>query len=117
MESSIPDDVSPEVASRWHQMFPVLTESEIARIGRFGTVRRYARGDRLFGAGEPGPGMFVVLKGVVAMSQRIAAALTELLKERLALLIAGPRLCRIAQALRQTSQVVERSGDTGAMLQ
>jgi len=51
-------------------MFPVLTESEIARIGRFGTVRRYKRGDRLFAAGEPGPGMFVVLKGVVAMSQR-----------------------------------------------
>src|SRR5437667_12195841 len=51
-------------------MFPVLTEPEIARIGRFGTVRRYARGDRLFGAGEPGPGMFVVLKGVMAMSQR-----------------------------------------------
>jgi thioredoxin reductase (NADPH) len=51
-------------------MFPVLTESEIARIGRFGTVRRYARGDRLFAAGEPGPGMFVVLKGVMAMSQR-----------------------------------------------
>jgi thioredoxin reductase (NADPH) len=51
-------------------MFPVLTESEIARIGRFGTVRRYERGDRLFAAGEPGPGMFVVLKGVVAMSQR-----------------------------------------------
>ena len=70
MESSIPDDVSPEVASRWHQMFPVLTESEIARIGRFGTVRRYKRGDRLFAAGEPGPGMFVVLKGVMAMSQR-----------------------------------------------
>ena len=70
MESAIPDDVSPEVASRWHQMFPVLTESEIARIGRFGTVRRYKRGDRLFAAGEPGPGMFVVLKGVVAMSQR-----------------------------------------------
>ena len=70
MESAIPDDVSPEVASRWHQMFPVLTESEIARIGRFGTVRRYERGDRLFAAGEPGPGMFVVLKGVMAMSQR-----------------------------------------------
>jgi thioredoxin reductase (NADPH) len=51
-------------------MFPVLTEPEIARIGRFGTVRRYARGDRLFAAGEPGPGMFVVLKGVMALSQR-----------------------------------------------
>jgi thioredoxin reductase (NADPH) len=51
-------------------MFPVLTEPEIARIGRFGTVRRYKRGDRLFAAGEPGPGMFVVLKGVMALSQR-----------------------------------------------
>jgi thioredoxin reductase (NADPH) len=70
VETAIPDDVSPEVASRWHQMFPVLTEPEIARIGRFGTVRRYARGDRLFAAGEPGPGMFVVLKGVMALSQR-----------------------------------------------
>jgi len=70
VENAIPDDVSPEVASRWHQMFPVLTESEIARIGQFGTVRRYARGDRLFAAGEPGPGMFIVLKGVMALSQR-----------------------------------------------
>ncbi len=51
-------------------MFPVLTEPEIARINRFGTVRRYQRGERLFAAGEPGPGMFVVLKGVMAMSQR-----------------------------------------------
>jgi thioredoxin reductase (NADPH) len=51
-------------------MFPVLTEPEIARISRFGTVRRYERGARLFAAGEPGPGMFVVLKGVVAISQR-----------------------------------------------
>ncbi|HEY8133356.1 MAG TPA: FAD-dependent oxidoreductase [Thermoanaerobaculia bacterium] len=51
-------------------MFPVLTEPEIARIGRFGTVRRYGRGERLFAAGEPGPGMFVVLNGVMALSQR-----------------------------------------------
>jgi thioredoxin reductase (NADPH) len=66
----MPDDVSPEVASRWHQMFPALTEPEIARIRRFGTVRHYERGARLFAAGEPSPGMFVVLKGVVAISQR-----------------------------------------------
>ena len=58
------------VTTRRHQMFPVLTESEIARISRFGNVRRYERGARLFAAGEPGPGMFVVLKGVVAISQR-----------------------------------------------
>ncbi len=60
----------PAIASRWHQMFPVLTEPEIARIRRFGTVQRYERGARLFAAGETGPGMFVVLKGAVTISQR-----------------------------------------------
>jgi thioredoxin reductase (NADPH) len=64
------NDTPSVVASRRDQMFPVLTEPEIARIGRFGSVRRYERGARLFAAGEPGPGMFVVLKGVVAISQR-----------------------------------------------
>ena len=51
-------------------MFPTLTESEIARIERFGTLRHYERGARLFAAGEPGPGMFIVLKGKVIISQR-----------------------------------------------
>ena len=58
------------LASRQHQMFPQLTDAEIARISRFGTLRRYARGERLFAAGAPGPGMFVVLNGAVAISQR-----------------------------------------------
>jgi thioredoxin reductase (NADPH) len=64
------NEVPPEVASRRHQMFPVLTASEIARIRRFGTVQHFERGARLFAAGEPGPGMFVVLKGSIAVSQR-----------------------------------------------
>ncbi len=51
-------------------MFPVLTEAEIARIRRFGTLRHYARGTRLFTANEPSPGMFVVLKGAIVVSQR-----------------------------------------------
>jgi thioredoxin reductase (NADPH) len=62
--------VQSSVSNRRDQMFPVLAESEIARIARFGTVRRYACGDRLFTAGQPGPGMFVVLKGIVAITQR-----------------------------------------------
>ena len=37
---------------------------------RFGVVRTYRHGERLFGAGEAGPGMFVVLKGFVVISQR-----------------------------------------------
>ena len=66
----IPDDVATSLASRRHQMFPELSAAELARIGRFGTSRRYRRGDRLFAAGEPGPGMFVILEGSVTISQR-----------------------------------------------
>jgi thioredoxin reductase (NADPH) len=64
------DDVTSDVERRRHQIFPVLTEAEIARISRFGTVQRFARGTRLFTAGDRSPGMFVVLQGVIAMSQR-----------------------------------------------
>jgi thioredoxin reductase (NADPH) len=59
-----------DLSTRRHQMFPVLTEDEIARTCRFGTVQHFPRGTRMFTAGEPGKGMFVVLKGVVAISQR-----------------------------------------------
>lgn len=62
--------LSGPLASRQHQMFPQLTDAELARIRRFGTLRRYAPGERLFAAGERGPGMFVVLKGSVVISQR-----------------------------------------------
>ena len=66
----MPNDPPPEVANRRDQMFPVLTDPEVTRIGRFGTVRRFERGTRLFATGEPGPGMFVVLQGALALSQR-----------------------------------------------
>ena len=58
------------VGSRRHQMFPTLTESEIARVSQFGALRRYVKGERLFAVGEPSPGMFVVLTGHVTVSQR-----------------------------------------------
>jgi len=51
-------------------MFPELTEGEIDRVSRFGSVRHYSQGQRLFAAGEPSLGMFVVLKGHVSISQR-----------------------------------------------
>jgi thioredoxin reductase (NADPH) len=56
--------------SRHHQMFPVLSAAEIARIQRFGKVLQFKKGERLFAAGEPGPGMFVMLKGSVTITQR-----------------------------------------------
>src|SRR6266436_2710687 len=55
---------------RLEQTFPVLTPQEIARMRRFGEVRSYQDGERLFETGKPGPGMFVVLSGHVAISQR-----------------------------------------------
>jgi thioredoxin reductase (NADPH) len=55
---------------RLEQTFPELTDAEIARMRRFGELRSYKDGDRLFETGKPGPGMFVVLSGLVAISQR-----------------------------------------------
>ena len=55
---------------RHEQTFPELTPQEIARMRRFGDIVRYKDGDKLFETGKPGPGMFVLLSGHVAIVQR-----------------------------------------------
>jgi thioredoxin reductase (NADPH) len=55
---------------RLEQTFPTLAPPEIARMRRFGELRRYKSGEMLFETGKPGPGMFVVLSGHVAITQR-----------------------------------------------
>src|SRR6202167_3244033 len=55
---------------RHEQTFPALTPQEIARIRRFDNPRHYKDGERLFETGKPGPGMFVLLSGHVAIAQR-----------------------------------------------
>lgn len=55
------------IDSRREQMFPVLTQEEVNRIRRFGTVQRYAKGAALFKTGEVSPGMFVLIFGTVAV--------------------------------------------------
>ena len=55
---------------RLEQTFPTLTLQEIARMRRFGEVRHYKNGEMLFETGKPGPGMFVLLSGHVAITQR-----------------------------------------------
>jgi thioredoxin reductase (NADPH) len=55
---------------RREQTFPALTAAEIARMRRFGEIRHYQDGETLFETGKPGPGMFVVLAGHVAITQR-----------------------------------------------
>src|SRR5437763_15154992 len=55
---------------RHAQTFPALTAPEIARMRRFGELRGYSHGEKLFETGKPGPGMFVILSGYVAITQR-----------------------------------------------
>jgi thioredoxin reductase (NADPH) len=55
---------------RHEQTFPALTHPEIERMRRFGELRSYKDGEALFETGKVGPGMFVVLSGHVAITQR-----------------------------------------------
>ncbi|MGY8666785.1 FAD-dependent oxidoreductase [Bradyrhizobium sp. UFLA05-109] len=56
--------------SRPEQTFPTLTPAEIERLRQFGEIRHYKSGELLFETGKRGPGMFVVLSGHVAITQR-----------------------------------------------
>ncbi|MBR0861855.1 FAD-dependent oxidoreductase [Bradyrhizobium diazoefficiens] len=56
--------------TRPEQTFPALTSAEIERIRHFGELRTYSDRELLFETGKPGPGMFVILKGHVAITQR-----------------------------------------------
>jgi thioredoxin reductase (NADPH) len=66
----MPGETSAAIASRLPQMFPALADAEISRIRRFGALRHYSDGARLYAAGDRTPGMFVVLEGTVTISQR-----------------------------------------------
>ena len=63
-------DEDSALYKRTHQMYPQLAADEIARLRRFGEPRRFARGERLFAAGEHGPGMILVESGRVTISLR-----------------------------------------------
>ena len=77
-EHGVPENVAPAgtgtsnaaLASRFQQMFPVLSAGEIDRVRRFGKVERFADGGFLFQAGEAVAGMYVILSGRVAIAPR-----------------------------------------------
>jgi thioredoxin reductase (NADPH) len=70
-ESKTDGGAAPAVVfPRREQTFPALTAEEIARMRRFGELRGFKDGEALFKTGKPGPGMFVVLSGHVAITQR-----------------------------------------------
>src|SRR5215510_6977628 len=67
---SEPTTSNTALASRFNQMFPVLSPAEIDRVRRFGEVRRFPAGEYIFRAGKPTPGMYVILSGRVAIVPR-----------------------------------------------
>ena len=64
------DSVYPARGPRYQETFPALTAQEIDRLRRYGSLRKYRDGEKLVEAGKISPGMFVVLKGLVAITQR-----------------------------------------------
>ncbi|HEX7641861.1 MAG TPA: FAD-dependent oxidoreductase [Burkholderiaceae bacterium] len=56
--------------NRKHQAFPRLTQAEIARMMRFGTVRQFGRDDYLCRIGDRAVGMVVVLRGRIQVVLR-----------------------------------------------
>ena len=64
------DTAPSELLSRRHQMFPQLTEAELARMQRFGTRHTYPAGAQLFAAAQNSPGLVVILQGEVAVIER-----------------------------------------------
>ncbi|MDX8525558.1 FAD-dependent oxidoreductase [Mesorhizobium sp. MSK_1335] len=61
--------VSPTIATRRDQMFPILTDADIERMRRFGVRRAYAAGDRIVTAGTVSPGLILILSGKVDITQ------------------------------------------------
>ncbi|RUW77072.1 MULTISPECIES: cyclic nucleotide-binding domain-containing thioredoxin-disulfide reductase [unclassified Mesorhizobium] len=61
--------VSPTIAARRDQMFPVLAEVDIERMRRFGTASSYAAGESIVVAGEVSPGLILILSGKVEITQ------------------------------------------------
>ncbi len=68
--STAPVGGAGRMFQRYEQTFPALTSAEIDRMHRFGELKSYKHGERLFETGRPGPGMFVLLAGHVAITQR-----------------------------------------------
>jgi thioredoxin reductase (NADPH) len=54
---------------RRDQMYPAFDPTEIERVRKFGKVRSFAGGERLWTAGQVAPGLIVVLAGSIPVTQ------------------------------------------------
>jgi thioredoxin reductase (NADPH) len=75
---------SVDLATRGHQIFPILSDDDIRRVRRFGVPRRWPDGACVFRACVDSPGMVVVLGG------RLVCSRTNALGERVEVVDYGP---------------------------
>ncbi|TIU32790.1 MAG: cyclic nucleotide-binding domain-containing protein, partial [Mesorhizobium sp.] len=61
--------VSPTIAARREQMFPILTDADIERMRRFGEARAYDAAEHIVTAGTVSPGLILILSGKVEITQ------------------------------------------------
>ena len=74
ISGAIADDAATDapaidVVSRAHQIYPVLTTHEIARLRRFGKVQNWRNGELIFEACRSSPGMVLILKGHIVCTR------------------------------------------------
>jgi thioredoxin reductase (NADPH) len=73
-----------DLATRGHQIYPVLSADDIRRLRRFGTCRTWPDGATVFRACVDSPGMVVVLAG------RLSCSRTDALGKRVEVIEYGP---------------------------
>jgi thioredoxin reductase (NADPH) len=65
------------LATRRHQIFPVLEAQEMQRVRRFGELRNFAPGESLAAAGRHSEGVMVILSGNVKVSRMDVTGVQE----------------------------------------
>jgi len=64
--------MSDLIARRGDQMFPRLTEQEMARLRRFGEPHSFKAGEAVARVGEVGHGLLIILSGEVEVTEHLA---------------------------------------------
>jgi thioredoxin reductase (NADPH) len=70
------------VATRGAQMFPTLTEAEIARLRRFGRECHYPKGEMVARLGTPMPGLLLIISGELQVRQQQGGAVSEIVTHK-----------------------------------
>jgi thioredoxin reductase (NADPH) len=61
------------IATRGAQMFPRLSDEELARLARFGEPRSYRAGEKVVSVGEVPPGLQLIMSGKLEVTQHDGA--------------------------------------------